>query len=235
MKIIGHRGAAGLAPENSLAAIKAGIDAGADAIEIDVRLAQDGQFVVIHDSNTRRVATSAMDVATSTVKDITAQRLSNGEAIPTLAEALQAVGTTPLYIEAKDSTWAEQLAQALEQYDYRCDVTVIAINLEELKKFHKLAPTLPVYLVQRFNPIDVSQAMNDARRYGFSGICFNFWLLNPFTYWRAKKCGLEIGVYTVNWGWMARFMWWLFPDIIITSNHPEKLHLIRNSKYLTQS
>jgi glycerophosphoryl diester phosphodiesterase len=49
MLIIGHRGAAGLAPENTMAAIAAGIEAGSDMIEIDVRLTRDNQLVVIHD------------------------------------------------------------------------------------------------------------------------------------------------------------------------------------------
>ena len=84
-------------------------------------------------------------------------------------------------------------------------------------------PNLPTYLVQRFNPIDVFQALEDARRYHFTGICLNFWLLNPYTYWRAKKYGLEVGAYTVNWRWMARFVWKLFPETIITTNRPDKL------------
>ena len=47
MLIIGHRGAAGLAPENTMAAIAAGIEAGSDMIEIDVRLTRDNQLVVL--------------------------------------------------------------------------------------------------------------------------------------------------------------------------------------------
>lgn len=46
---VGHRGAAGLAPENTLAAFAAGVSHGADAIEFDVRMSADGRFVVIHD------------------------------------------------------------------------------------------------------------------------------------------------------------------------------------------
>jgi glycerophosphoryl diester phosphodiesterase len=45
----GHRGARGLAPENTLAGLRAGIDAGATAIEIDVRLSADGHAVLWHD------------------------------------------------------------------------------------------------------------------------------------------------------------------------------------------
>ncbi|MDM8528157.1 glycerophosphodiester phosphodiesterase family protein, partial [Anaerolineales bacterium HSG24] len=47
--MIGHRGAAGLAPENSLSAIRAGIEYCARFIEIDIQQSSDGQIVVMHD------------------------------------------------------------------------------------------------------------------------------------------------------------------------------------------
>jgi glycerophosphoryl diester phosphodiesterase len=47
--IIGHRGAAAVAPENTLASFEAAIRVGADGVEFDVRLSRDGVPVVIHD------------------------------------------------------------------------------------------------------------------------------------------------------------------------------------------
>jgi glycerophosphoryl diester phosphodiesterase len=54
--IIGHRGASAHAPENTLAAFDLALDAGADGIEFDVRLARDGVPVVIHDATLERTA-----------------------------------------------------------------------------------------------------------------------------------------------------------------------------------
>ena len=54
MLIIGHRGAAGLARENSLEALRAGLEAGADILEFDVRLTKDKIPVVVHDFHTLR-------------------------------------------------------------------------------------------------------------------------------------------------------------------------------------
>jgi glycerophosphoryl diester phosphodiesterase len=51
---IGHRGAAGVAPENTLAAFELALAQGADGIEFDVRLAADGEPVVIHDARLNR-------------------------------------------------------------------------------------------------------------------------------------------------------------------------------------
>lgn len=50
LDVQGHRGAAGLAPENSLAAFEAAVDLGVDTVELDVRLSADGQVVIWHDA-----------------------------------------------------------------------------------------------------------------------------------------------------------------------------------------
>lgn len=229
MKIISHRGAAGLELENTLASIKAGRTSGVDAIEIDVRLTRDGEFVLSHDASLRRVSKSNLVISQTTYKELRSAKLKNGESIVLLREALLAVGDTPLFIEAKASGWAKALTKELKSSPYHCDITVIARNHESLHQFHTRMPHIPTYLVQRFNPMDVMQALDDARRYRFTGICLNFWLLNPLTYWRAKRNGLAVSVYTVDWQWMARFLWKLFPDITITTNHPRQLLSVRTA------
>src|SRR3954452_12059164 len=52
--IIGHRGAAAVAPENTLVSFERALRDGADGIEFDVRLARDGVPVIIHDATLRR-------------------------------------------------------------------------------------------------------------------------------------------------------------------------------------
>ena len=49
--IIGHRGASAIAPENTIAAFRLALAAGADGVEFDVRLTRDGIPVVIHGDN----------------------------------------------------------------------------------------------------------------------------------------------------------------------------------------
>ncbi|MGE5583935.1 MAG: glycerophosphodiester phosphodiesterase [Bacillota bacterium] len=52
--VLGHRGAPDVAPENTLAAFRAGLDAGVDGFELDVQLSRDGKLVVIHDERVDR-------------------------------------------------------------------------------------------------------------------------------------------------------------------------------------
>ena len=55
--ITGHRGAAGLAPENTLASIQLAIELGVDRIEIDVQQTKDNKIIVLHDRTLRRTTT----------------------------------------------------------------------------------------------------------------------------------------------------------------------------------
>src|SRR6266478_1214331 len=52
--IIGHRGAMGYAPENTLASFEEGVRRGGDLIEMDVQLSGDGEVVVMHDTSVDR-------------------------------------------------------------------------------------------------------------------------------------------------------------------------------------
>ena len=85
LKIVGHRGAAGLAPENSLAAIKAALANNVDEIEFDIRVSKDGVPVLYHNS-----ALSTGQV----IRDQTCEALKAADAnLATLAEALDAIDT----------------------------------------------------------------------------------------------------------------------------------------------
>jgi len=98
-----HRGLHGPGiPENSLAAFRAALDAGA-GIECDVRLSADRQVMVFHDHDLRRLCASGLAVESTPAAVLAAQRLfDSGEHIPRLAELLDLVaGRVPLLVEIK--------------------------------------------------------------------------------------------------------------------------------------
>ena len=100
MEVIGHRGGAALAPENTLAAIRAGLDAGADGVEIDVRLTRDGVAVLLHDPDVARTTPG-----TGRVGDLSSEEVRS-LGVPTLEEALAAVPVDRLLIvEVKGTPW----------------------------------------------------------------------------------------------------------------------------------
>jgi glycerophosphoryl diester phosphodiesterase len=121
--IIGHRGASAKAPENTMAAFRMAIDAGADGIEFDVRLTRDGVPVVIHDHNLKRtggVNHRVVDLSLADLKQIDvgswfdASSFSK-ERVPTLEELFFLFEPTDhvLYLEMKcDPTERDQLAKS---------------------------------------------------------------------------------------------------------------------------
>lgn len=95
--VIAHRGASAREPENSLAAFRAALQLGADGVELDVHETADGRFVVHHDA-----AVDGLTIPTASLAAVRERRLGNGEAVPTLDEALETLGPDPtVYVEIK--------------------------------------------------------------------------------------------------------------------------------------
>lgn len=106
---LGHRGARGLAPENTLAGMKAGMAAGADGVEFDVQRTSDGHLVVFHDDDLKRICGVGGRVVTSSLaqlRELDAGRHFGpqfaGQLIPTLDEVIETLPASAfLNIEAK--------------------------------------------------------------------------------------------------------------------------------------
>jgi glycerophosphoryl diester phosphodiesterase len=106
---IGHRGARGLAPENTLAGMLAAMRAGADGVEFDVQRTGDGHLVVFHDDDLKRICNVGGRIVTSTLaqlRELDAGRHFGpqfaGELIPTLDEVLETLPASAFVnIEAK--------------------------------------------------------------------------------------------------------------------------------------
>lgn len=140
-----HRGLHGPGiPENSLAAFRAALDAGA-GIECDVRLSGDGQVMVFHDHDLRRMCASALAVESTRAEMLAGQKLfDSGEHIPWLSELLELVGgRAPLLIELKcRSGNAARLAEAVaaELADYGGPVGVMSFEARAMKWFARRQP-----------------------------------------------------------------------------------------------
>ena len=107
--VVAHRGASGLAPENTLVAFRKGLEVGADAFELDVRLTADGQAVVMHDRKVERTTTGRGLVGSLTLEELKSLDAGSwygaefaGERVPTLEEVFNAFPKElPIYVELK--------------------------------------------------------------------------------------------------------------------------------------
>lgn len=217
MKIIGHRGAAGLALENTLAALLAAKQYNVDAIEFDVRMTKDQQLVLYHDAFLGRLSSDTGRINEYTLAEIRKMRLFDGSTIPTLKEALQTVGSTPVIIEIKEEGSADVLLKTLDKFPH-LQVTIASFHHQEITRLKHLRPTIKVYLAERTKALEIVQL---AKTVGADGLDLNFWLLNPLNYRLAKRARLELMLYTVNNKILARWLTKMYPGIAICTNHPE--------------
>lgn len=218
-KIIGHRGAAGLALENSKAGLKAALDCAVDAIEFDVRRTSDGELVLMHDRHTGRIASRKITVGNSTLAELKDLTLRNGEQIITLAEALDIIGSQkPVVIHTKDSGMAEKLLEVLAEYpEVKAEFT--SFHHRDLALLHKARPESPILVLEHFSPFEI---IHTARRMQATGISLNMWLMNPLTYRLAKRYGLELRAYTINHPFIARLFKRFYPDVAIYTDRPDR-------------
>src|SRR3954453_2835829 len=103
LRIFGHRGAAGLAFENTLQSIQRGLDEGVDGIEIDVWKTMDDELVVFHDAYLDRLTERSGLIRNLSSSDIRTIKLKNGDSIPALLEVIQLIkkSNAQLLVEVK--------------------------------------------------------------------------------------------------------------------------------------
>lgn len=137
--------------ENSPAAIRAAIDAGY-GIEIDLQLSADGQAMVFHDYDLKRLTGETGPVQQRRAAELAQITLSGGQdTIPTFAQVLQLVaGRVPLLIEIKDQDGAMgarvgrlEQAVARDLRGYAGPVAVMSFNPHSVLQMAQLAPDVP--------------------------------------------------------------------------------------------
>ena len=114
--VFAHRGGRAIGPENTIAAFDAGMAAGADGLELDVRLSSDGQAMVIHDADLARTTSAAGLVACCTAAELAMVDAGarfeceggfpwrgRGCGVPRLLDVLRRYDAIPIVIEMKDS------------------------------------------------------------------------------------------------------------------------------------
>lgn len=146
---IGHRGAAGLAVENSMPAFEEALRLGV-AFELDVHLTSDGVPVVFHDDELARLTGVEGSLAEHTLAELRAMPLSDGSTIPTLAEVFALVdGQVIIDVEVKsvpgtdNATLAAAVAEVIATYPHQDRIYVTSFSPFLLKAMAEVAPDLP--------------------------------------------------------------------------------------------
>jgi len=145
IKAIGHRGAAGIEPENTLRSFRKGIELGVDYVECDVYLTKDGKLVIIHDRNVDRTTNGTGPVEEMTFEEVRSLDAGKGEKVPTLEEVLDVVrGKCSIHIELKGEGTPKPVLELVERKGMLKDVVITSGNTERLKEVRRLNPDVAV-------------------------------------------------------------------------------------------
>ena len=236
--VIGHRGAAARAPENTLAALRQAKALGCSWVEFDVRLTADGALVLCHDSSLDRTTNRGGLVSQTPLVAIRECDAGSwfdpgfaGEKIPTLDEALSLAAELGLgaNIEMKadlgrEYATAAAVASTLERRPGGMPpVLVSSFQTPALAALHEHAPRIPRGVLFRVIPRGWAEV---ARRLGCTVIGAEHRRLRPALVARVRDAGYPLAAYTVNDPERARllFDWGVTsvfsdaPDIIGTVN-----------------
>lgn len=214
MRILAHRGAPALGrTENTLPAITAALRSGADGVEVDLRLTDDGVFAVCHDADLLRLTGRQVDVATTPWPLLRAAATAAGIPLARLEEVLPAVGSGRLVLELKPAParTGRLLVRRLEQLEglgLRGDLTVSSFDPDLLGAVRVAAGgrlRLRTALLGRPGCLalaTVRQALlagHDEAHPHVSDL-----LADPLAALEAAECGLGLVPWTVNSSRMIR-------------------------------
>lgn len=228
--VIAHRGAAGKAPENTLASIRQAIEDGADMIEIDVQESLDGEVVVFHDSDFMKLSGVNLKVWDGTLKQL--QEIDVGswfdfrfstERVPTLAEVLEEVrGASRVVIELKyyghDQQLEQRVVDIVERAGMVNDVVFMSLKYDGVKKMRTLRPKWVIGLLS-------SAAIGNLANLDVDFVAVNMGMATFRFIRRIQAVGKQVYVWTVNDPLSMSRMMSLGVDGIIT-DEPEMAHKV---------
>jgi glycerophosphoryl diester phosphodiesterase len=220
--VLGHKGADGLAPGNTLYTFALALEQGVDMLELDVWLSKDGHVVVIHDANV-----DAVTEGKGAVKELTLRQLQNLDAgyryttngydypfrgqglrIPALAEVLAAFPQARINIDMKDHSapMPAALLQVLDQANARERVIVASFDGPTIRSFRALAPDIPTALAKDEITRFVLMTRLGVGVFYRTPACYlqiperegSILLATPSMMKLARRRGMDVHVWTIN-------------------------------------
>lgn len=195
-------------PENSLAAIARALNAGVDAVEIDIYQVE-GELLVTHDRRLGRVVSGQGIITDLPLAYLREQKLENGELLPTLRDVLALVGDRAmLNIEIKGANCVPTLKHQLEAFvrDHQLGFEHYIVSSFDHQQLYQSLQSMPevkrAVLVEGI-PFDYAQCCEPLKAYAFNT---HLSFITPELLSDARKRGLKNWVYTVNseddWHWL---------------------------------
>jgi glycerophosphoryl diester phosphodiesterase len=202
-QIIAHRGASAAAPENTLAAIEQALNQGTDWVEIDVQESADGEIVVIHDRDLKKIGGVDLEVYSTNLQRLQAVDIGSwfapqygDQRIPTLTQVLLACrGRAKVLVELKYYGHEQQLerrvVEVIENTGMAQDIVVMSLHYAGIQRMRALRPSWQLGLLSSVSAGDLG------------GLDLDFYAINAgfvdrHLVRKAHSKGRKVLVWTVN-------------------------------------
>ena len=228
MICIGHRGARGHEPENTLLSVRKALDLNVDWIEIDVYLV-DGELIVFHDHRLERTTNGEGYLHDKSIDYLRSLDAGKGEKIPFLREVFETVnGAVGINVELKGPDTAQAAVAAIEEFVGANDLSydqflISSFNHPELHEAHVLQPKIPIGALTASIPLHYARFAQNLDAYSVN-VAGDF-VDRPFIE-DAHARGLKVFAYTVNFPEDIRYLEELGVDGVFT-DYPELITAVR--------
>jgi len=188
--VVGHRGAAGVEPENTIRGFRYALELGVDYTECDVHLTKDNQLIVMHDETVDRTTNGTGAIRDLIFTEIRSLDAGNGERVPRLTEVLEVVKDKAiLLIELKGEGVEEQAVQTVKDMQMDEQVVFTSFHLNRIREVKHLDPSLKVGAIFGQPSADTCQQALDV---GTSGIGIYYRNLRRELVEEAHRYGLDV-------------------------------------------
>lgn len=214
MPLISHRGAAGLAPENSLESFRIATKFKPVFIETDVHCSGDGIFIIYHGDLKQTLTGERRSETYEQLKKTVPTLL-------TLEELLKRRFKTPFMFDIKCADDVESLITFLKSQRVPSTVGFTSPHSSALYRLKQAFPWAMTMISQPYHHGPIA-AIELARDNNFSGISLNKWWLGPIVSIMCRHYKKEIMVYTINhslWLWFAQTF---FKNAYICTDYPNR-------------
>ncbi|MFE3868151.1 glycerophosphodiester phosphodiesterase [Flavobacterium sp. LS2P90] len=198
---IGHRGAKGYEPENTLVSFQKALGMQVDGIELDVHLSADGELMVIHDETIDRTTSGKGFVNALSLRELNTFHIDGKHKIPTLAAVFDLVNQDCfINIELKSYEATDKVVSLIEKYvtkkDWKYDRFLISsFDWNALQQVAFLNDKIPIGVLTE---TDLELALAFAKFIQAKSIHPHFHLLTKDNTAQMQEKGLQVFPWTIN-------------------------------------
>lgn len=203
---IAHRGASGLAPENTISAFLKAVEAGADIIELDVQFSKDSELIVTHDKTIKRftgIDKNVNEFEFNYLKELDFGSWFSpefkGEKIPSLREVFEKIGPKIRYdIEIKlgEKTYpgiTKSVVNLVNKFKVMDNVLISSFDLDAIKKLREIDKKITAGII--FNKNDWNYYLKIAQKFDCQFIVPEKGLITESNISKAHSIGLSVYPY----------------------------------------